>query len=72
MEMNKAKINLNKETIDYNVKVLDGRKKDNIDLVDHQEKKLRALERKVRTAGDQVAKDLKEHKEKNKKLTEDL
>jgi len=41
-------------------------------LVDHQEKKLRAFDRKVRTASDTLTNDLKGHKEKNKKLTDDL
>lgn len=59
MEMNKANIKLNKETIDYNVEVLKGRKEDNEDLHEHQVKKLRTLERKVKMAQEQVNTDLK-------------
>jgi len=72
MEMNKAKIRLNQETIDYNVIVLGGRKDDNSDLTLHQEKKLRTLDRKVRDIGEKVTSDMKAHKEKNKRLTDDL
>lgn len=72
MEMNKAKIRLNQETIEYNVSVLTGRRDDNDDLKEHQAKKLRTLERKVREISEQVKTDLKTHKEKNKKLTDDL
>lgn len=72
MEMNKAKIRLNQETIDYNVGVLSGRFDDNKDLQEHQSKKLRTLERKVREINESVKLDLKNHKDKNKKLTDDL
>jgi len=72
MEMNKANIKLNQETIDYNAEVLDGRKDDNEDLREHQIKKLRTLDRKVKMAQDQVNTDLKQFMDKNKKLTEDL
>lgn len=72
MEMNKAKIRLNQETIEYNVSVLTGRKDDNEDLKEHQGKKLRTLERKVREISEQVKTDLKSHKEKNKMLTDAL
>jgi len=72
MEMNKAKIRLNQETIEYNVSVLNGRKDDNEDLKDHQAKKLRLLEKKVRDITDDVEEDLKNHKKYNKKLTDDL
>lgn len=59
MEQNKANIKLNKETIDQNVEVLNGRKDDNEDLREHQIKKLRTLERKVKVAQEQVNTDLK-------------
>lgn len=72
MEMNKAKIKLNQETIEYNIAVLMGRKDDNDDLREHQAKKIRALERKVRGATETVNKDLKSQMNTNKKLTEDL
>jgi dynein regulatory complex protein 1 len=72
MEMNKARIRLNQETIEYNVSVLTGRKDDNEDLKEHQNKKLRTLERKVREVATQVKNDLKTHYEKNKKLTNEL
>lgn len=72
MEMNKANIKLNQETIDYNAEVLDGRKDDNEDLREHQIKKLRTLDRKVKVAQEQVNTDLKQFMDKNKKLTEDL
>lgn len=61
MEMNKARIRLNQETIEYNVSVLTGRKDDNEDLKEHQNKKLRTLERKVREVATQVKNDLKTH-----------
>lgn len=72
MEMNKAKIKLNQETIDYNVSVLNGRKDDNEDLKDHQKKKLNALQRKVKEITETVDNDLVKHKNTNKKLTDGL
>lgn len=52
--------------------MLDGRKDDNEDLREHQIKKLRTLDRKVKVAQEQVNTDLKQFMDKNKKLTEDL